>query len=114
MTHTRFIRVLAFLTALVMVLGMMPLSKVIPGYKNMIPTAGNYGVSSVSTMAAYAEKNGYGLSKYGLYEHEGAYYFCGAGNYSAVVTNISRECPVSYCHLPVGVYAFGADGKMLL
>ena len=54
-----------------------------------------------------------GISKYGLYEHEGEYYFCGAGNYSAVVTNITRDCPVSYCNLPVGVYTFGVDGKMV-
>ncbi len=37
-----------------------PYTKVIPGYKEMIPTAGNYGVSSVSTMASYAEDNDYG------------------------------------------------------
>ena len=37
-----------------------PYTKVIPGYKEMIPTPGNYGVSSVSAMAAYAEENGYG------------------------------------------------------
>jgi hypothetical protein len=54
-----------------------------------------------------------GISKYGLYKHGEDYYFCAAGNYSAVVTNISRDCPISYCDLPVGVYAFGADGKML-
>ena len=37
-----------------------PYTKVIPGYKEMVPTPGNYGIQSVSTHAAYAEANGYG------------------------------------------------------
>ena len=37
-----------------------PYTKVIPGYKGMIPEAGNYGTESVSTQALNAEKLGYG------------------------------------------------------
>ena len=37
-----------------------PYVKVIPGYKGMIPTAGNYGTQSTSTQALEAEKLGYG------------------------------------------------------
>ena len=54
-----------------------------------------------------------GKAWYGLYKHDGAYYFCGAGNYFAVVTNITREASVTYCDLPVDIYTFGADGKMV-
>ncbi len=35
-------------------------TKVVPGYKEMVPTPGNYGTQSVSAQAAYAEENGYG------------------------------------------------------
>lgn len=37
-----------------------PYTKVIPGYKGMIPTPGNYGTESTSTQAKNAEKLGYG------------------------------------------------------
>ena len=37
-----------------------PYVKVIPGYKGMIPTPGNYGTQSTSTQALEAEKLGYG------------------------------------------------------
>ena len=37
-----------------------PYTKVIPGYKGMIPTAGNYGTESTSAQALNAEKLGYG------------------------------------------------------
>lgn len=37
-----------------------PYTKVIPGYKGMIPTAGNYGTESTSTQAKNAEALGYG------------------------------------------------------
>ena len=37
-----------------------PYTKVIPGYKGMVPTPGNYGIQSVSEQAAFAEANGYG------------------------------------------------------
>ena len=37
-----------------------PYVKVIPGYKGMIPSAGNYGTQSTSTQALEAEKLGYG------------------------------------------------------
>ena len=35
-------------------------TKVIPSYKGMIPTAGQYGVQTMDQQAAYAEANGYG------------------------------------------------------
>ena len=37
-----------------------PYTKVIPGYKGMIPTMGNYGTQSTSAQALEAEKLGYG------------------------------------------------------
>ena len=37
-----------------------PYTKVIPGYKGMIPTEGNYGTEATSTQAKNAEKLGYG------------------------------------------------------
>ena len=37
-----------------------PYTKVIPSYKGMVPTPGNYGVQIMSQQAAYAEANGYG------------------------------------------------------
>ena len=37
-----------------------PYTKIIPGYKGMVPTAGNYGTESTSTQAKNAEKLGYG------------------------------------------------------
>ena len=37
-----------------------PYAQVIPSYKGMIPTPGNYGVQIMSQQAAYAEANGYG------------------------------------------------------
>ena len=37
-----------------------PYTEVIPGYKGMIPTHGNYGTESTSTQAKNAEKLGYG------------------------------------------------------
>ncbi|MBQ3182177.1 MAG: phosphodiester glycosidase family protein, partial [Clostridia bacterium] len=37
-----------------------PYTKVIPSYKGMVPTPGNYGVEIMSEQAAYAEANGYG------------------------------------------------------
>ena len=37
-----------------------PYTKVIPGYKGMIPTPGNYGTQSTSVQALEAEKLGYG------------------------------------------------------
>ena len=37
-----------------------PYTKVIPGYKGMIPTYGNYGTESTSTQALWAEEHGYG------------------------------------------------------
>ena len=37
-----------------------PYTKVIPGYKGMIPTPGNYGTQATSTQAKEAEKLGYG------------------------------------------------------
>lgn len=37
-----------------------PYTKVIPGYKGMIPTEGNYGTQATSTQAKEAEKLGYG------------------------------------------------------
>ena len=35
-------------------------TKVIPSYKGMVPTAGNYGVQIMSQQASWAEANGYG------------------------------------------------------
>jgi len=37
-----------------------PYAKVIPSYKGMIPTEGEYGTQAMSQQAAWAEKNGYG------------------------------------------------------
>ena len=37
-----------------------PYTKVIPGYKGMVPTAGNYGTEATSTQAKNAEALGYG------------------------------------------------------
>ncbi len=37
-----------------------PYAKVIPSYKGMVPTPGNYGVQIMSQQAAFAEANGYG------------------------------------------------------
>ncbi|MBQ2815847.1 MAG: phosphodiester glycosidase family protein [Clostridia bacterium] len=37
-----------------------PYTKIIPGYKGMIPTEGNYGTEATSTQAKNAEKLGYG------------------------------------------------------
>jgi len=37
-----------------------PYTKIIPGYKGMIPTAGNYGTEATSTQAKNAEALGYG------------------------------------------------------
>lgn len=37
-----------------------PYTKIIPGYKGMIPTPGNYGTQSTSTQALWAEEHGYG------------------------------------------------------
>ncbi|MBO5402309.1 MAG: phosphodiester glycosidase family protein [Clostridia bacterium] len=37
-----------------------PYTKVIPSYKGMVPTPGNYGVQIMSQQAAFAEANGYG------------------------------------------------------
>ncbi len=54
-----------------------------------------------------------GVSGYGMFYMDGAYYYCASGNYYAAVTNIERDCPVTNGLMPVGTYRFGKDGKML-
>jgi len=54
-----------------------------------------------------------GVSRFGMFEYDGAYYYAGASNYFAAVKNTTRNCDVNYKLLPDGTYTFGADGKMV-
>ena len=54
-----------------------------------------------------------GVSRYGMFEYDGAYYFAGAADYFRAVTNTTRYCNVNYNILANGTYTFGPNGKML-
>ena len=54
-----------------------------------------------------------GVSGYGMFCVDGAYYYCASANCRAAVTNIERMCPITNNLLPVGTYRFGHDGKMV-
>ena len=66
-----------------------------------------------------ATQNGYyycvvdGVTRMGIHLFDGAYYYGGAGNYYAAVTNITRRVDLTNGLLPAGVYTFGVDGKMV-
>jgi len=68
------------------------------------------GLMNYNGFTYYLEE---GVSGYGMFYVDGAYYYCASANCRAAVTNIERICPVTNGLLPVGTYRFGYDGKMV-
>ena len=54
-----------------------------------------------------------GITGYGMYKIDGDYYYAASANKNALVADKARECYVNHGLLPVAVYRFGADAKML-